>query len=87
MNMDPEDFRQRITPKTRAVIPVHLWGLPCEMDKILAISREHGIAVIEDACHSHGAEYKGKKTGTLGDLAAFSFQASKNLPGGEGKRS
>lgn len=84
LNMDPEDFLQRITPKTRAVIPVHLWGLPCELDKILAISREHGITVIEDACHSHGAEYKGKKTGTLGNLAAFSFQASKNLPGGEG---
>ncbi len=84
LNMDPEDFRKKITPKTKAVIPVHLWGLPCEMDEIIGVARENNIAVIEDACHAHGAEYKGKKMGTLGDFGFFSFQASKNLPGGEG---
>jgi len=84
LNMDPEDFRKKITPRTKAVIPVHLWGLPCEMDEIIAIAKENNIAVIEDACHAHGAEYKGRKMGTLGDIGIFSFQASKNLPGGEG---
>jgi len=84
LNLDPEDFRRKITGRTKAVIPVHLWGLPAEMDDILEIAREHGIVVIEDACHAHGAEYRGKKAGTLGDIGFFSFQASKNLPGGEG---
>ncbi len=84
LNLDPEDFKRKITKKTKAVIPVHLWGLPAEMDEILSISREHRITVIEDACHAHGAEYRGKKAGTIGDIGFFSFQASKNLPGGEG---
>jgi len=84
LNMDPEDFRKKITPRTKAVIPVHLWGLPCEMDDIISIAKENDIAVVEDACHAHGAEYRGKKTGTIGDIGIFSFQASKNLPGGEG---
>ncbi len=83
-DMDVEDFRGKITPRTKAVIPVHLWGVPCEMDEILAIARENGIAVIEDACHAHGAEYNSRKVGTIGDFGIFSFQASKNLPGGEG---
>ncbi len=84
LDMDVEDFKRKITPKTKAVIPVHLWGVPCEMDEIIAAARENNIAVIEDACHAHGAEYKGRKAGTLGDFGIFSFQASKNLPGGEG---
>jgi len=84
LNMDPEDLRKKITTRTKAVIPVHLWGLPCEMDEIIEIAKENSIAVVEDACHAHGAEYKGKKTGTIGDIGIFSFQASKNLPGGEG---
>jgi len=84
LNLDVEDFRRKITPRTKAVIPVHLWGVPCEMDEILAIAGSKNIAVIEDACHAHGAEYKGRKTGTIGDIGIFSFQASKNLPGGEG---
>ena len=84
LTLDPEDFRNKITSRTKAVIPVHLWGIPCEMDEIIAIAKEYKIAVIEDACHAHGAEYKGKKMGTLGDFGFFSFQASKNLPGGEG---
>jgi len=84
LDLDVEDFRNKITPRTKAVIPVHLWGVPCEMDEILAIARKNGIAVIEDACHAHGAEYNGRKVGTIGDIGIFSFQASKNLPGGEG---
>ncbi len=84
LNLDPEDFKRKITPRTRAVIPVHLWGLPAEMDDIISIAREHDIKVIEDACHAHGAEYRGRKVGTIGDIGFFSFQASKNLPGGEG---
>ncbi len=84
LDLDVEDFKKKITPKTKAVIPVHLWGVPCEMDEIINIARNNNIAVIEDACHAHGAEYKGRKTGTLGDFGIFSFQASKNLPGGEG---
>jgi len=83
-NMDSKDFQRKISSRTKAVIPVHLWGLPCEMDEIMSIAKKHGIAVIEDASHAHGAEYKGEKIGTIGDFAAFSFQASKNLPGGEG---
>lgn len=84
LTLDPADFRRKITPRTRVVIPVHLWGLPCAMDEILRAAREHGIIVIEDACHAHGAEYRGRKAGTIGDIGFFSFQASKNLPGGEG---
>jgi len=84
LDMDVEDFRSKITSKTKAVIPVHLWGAPCEMDEILAVAGKNNIAVIEDACHAHGAEYKGRKAGTIGDFGIFSFQASKNLPGGEG---
>lgn len=84
LDMDVEDFRNKITPRTKAVIPVHLWGIPCEMDEIITAAKKNNIAVVEDACHAHGAEYKGRKAGTLGDFGIFSFQASKNLPGGEG---
>ncbi len=84
LDLDVDDFKKKITSKTKAVIPVHLWGVPCEMDEIITIAKKNNIAVIEDACHAHGAEYKGKKAGTLGDFGIFSFQASKNLPGGEG---
>jgi perosamine synthetase len=84
LDIDVEDFKRKITARTKAVIPVHLWGVPCEMDEIISIAGKNNIAVIEDACHAHGAEYKGRKTGTLGDFGIFSFQASKNLPGGEG---
>lgn len=68
-----------ITPKTRAIVPVHLYGQPAEMDPLLALARERGIAVIEDACQAHGAEYRGRRVGSLGDIAAFSFYPSKNL--------
>jgi len=81
---DLEDARRKFTPRTRAVFPMHSWGLPCEMDHIRDFAKEKGLIVLEDAAHSHGASMQGKKTGTLGDLAIFSFQASKPLPTVEG---
>ena len=78
-NLDPALLEQAIGPRTRAVIPVHLYGQPADMDPILEIARRHNLAVIEDCAQSHGATYKGKATGTFGDAACFSFYASKNL--------
>lgn len=78
-NMDPDRLEEAITPKTRAVIPVHLFGQPADMDPIVAIARRHGLFILEDACQAHGAEYKGRKAGTLGDAACFSFYPGKNL--------
>ena len=78
-NMDPAAIEAAITPRTRAIIPVHLHGLMADMDPILEIARRHKLIVIEDACQAHGAEYKGKRAGSLGDLAAFSFYPGKNL--------
>ena len=82
-NLNPALIEDRITPRTKALIVVHLAGLPADMDLITAIAARHGIAVIEDAAHAHGATYKGRKTGTLGDAASFSLNAAKNLPAGE----
>lgn len=78
-NLDPEKLEQAITPATKAIMPVHLYGQPADMDPILAVAREHGLQVVEDACQAHGARYKGRRTGGLGDAAAFSFYPSKNL--------
>jgi len=83
-NIDPEDIKRRITSKTKAIIVVHLWGLPCEMDEIMEVAKRYNIKVIEDAAHAHGAEYKGKKVGSIGDIGCFSFQASKLMVGIEG---
>jgi dTDP-4-amino-4,6-dideoxygalactose transaminase len=77
--LDPARFEAAITPRTKAVIPVHLYGQPCDMDAINAIAKKHGIAVIEDACQAHGATYHGRRTGSLGTAAAFSFYPTKNL--------
>jgi dTDP-4-amino-4,6-dideoxygalactose transaminase len=77
--MDPAAFEAAITPKTRAVIPVHLYGQTAEMDAILAIARRHKLVVIEDACQAHGAEYKGRRAGSIGDMGCFSFYPGKNL--------
>lgn len=82
--IDPESLEGRISSKTKAVIPVHLYGLATDMDPILKLAREHDLTVIEDAAQALGAEYKGKKVGSLGDLACFSFYATKNLTTGEG---
>lgn len=84
MTMDPATIESRITDRTKAILPVHIYGLPCEMDTINAIARKHQFAVVEDACQAWLAEYKGRKCGTLGDLGGFSFQESKHIPAGEG---
>ena len=84
LTIDPTSIERRITERTRAVMPVHIYGMPCDMDPIVAISRKRGLAVIEDACQAWLAEYKGKKCGTIGDLGCFSFQNSKHLTSGEG---
>lgn len=78
-NIDPEKLEEKITPRTRAVIPVHLYGQPADMDPILAIAREHDLKVVEDAAQAHGAEYRGRRAGSLGDMACFSFYPGKNL--------
>jgi len=84
-NLDPAAFEAAITPKTKAVIPVHLFGQACDMDAINAIAKRHGIAVIEDAAHAIGTEYRGQRIGGSGNLTAFSFYATKNITsGGEG---
>lgn len=83
-NLDPAAFEAAITPRTRAVIPVHFAGQPADMDAIGAIAKKHKLLVIEDAAHAHGASYKNRPAGSLGDLASFSFQSSKNLTSGEG---
>ena len=77
--MDPAKVEAAITERTRAIMPVHLFGHPTDMDGIMAIARRHGLRVIEDACQAHGAEYKGVKVGTIGDAGTFSFYCSKNL--------
>jgi dTDP-4-amino-4,6-dideoxygalactose transaminase len=83
-NIDPDKIEDAITSRTRAIIPVHFGGHACEMDKIISVAKRHDIDVIEDACHAHGAEYKGIKLGSIGDAGCFSFQSSKNLTCGEG---
>ena len=80
-NLDPADFERKITPKTKAVIPVHLFGQCADMGKIMAIAKSHNLIVIEDACQSIGAEYNGQRAGSIGDYGAFSFFPTKNLGG------
>jgi len=84
MTMDPDSISDRITDRTRAIMPVHIYGLPCDMDPINTVAQKHNLAVIEDACQAWLAEYHGQKCGVLGDLGCFSFQNSKHLPTGEG---
>ena len=84
LNIDPASIAPRITDRTRALLPVHIFGLPCDMDAVNAIARAKGLRVVEDACQAWLAEYKGRKCGTLGELGCFSFQQSKHIPAGEG---
>ncbi len=82
--LDPAKIEERITDHTKAILPAHIHGMPADMDPINEIARKHGLFVIEDACQAHGALYKGRKTGSLGDVAGFSCNRSKCLSGGEG---
>lgn len=79
LNLDPGKLEEMITPRTKAIVPVHLYGQCCEMDRILQISEKYGIPVIEDCAHNPGGEYKGKKAGTLGHMGVFSFHQQKNM--------
>ncbi|MGD9723477.1 MAG: DegT/DnrJ/EryC1/StrS family aminotransferase [Pirellulales bacterium] len=83
-NLDPQALEAAITPRTRAVIPVHFAGQVADMDAIMAIAARHNLLVIEDAAHAHGAHYQNRRAGSLGHLGSFSFQSSKNLTSGEG---
>jgi perosamine synthetase len=84
LTVDPADVARRITSKTKAIIPVHVWGNPAEMDAIKAIAEQHHVAVIEDCSHAHGATYKGKSVGAWGDIGCFSLQGGKAVTAGEG---
>ena len=85
INMDPADVARKITPKTKMIVPVHIGGYPVDMDPIMELAKKHNILVLEDAAHAFGAMYKGKKIGTIGDFAAFSFHEVKNITSfGEG---
>ena len=84
LNIDPESIKGAITPKTKAIVPVHLYGLPADMDEILYIALENNLLVLEDACQAHGATYKCNRAGALGDAGCFSFYPTKNMMGGEG---
>jgi dTDP-4-amino-4,6-dideoxygalactose transaminase len=83
-NLDVRRLPEAITERTRAIIPVHFGGQPCQMDEINAVARKYDLIVLEDAAHAHGSIYKGRKCGSLGDLGSFSFQISKNMTAGEG---
>ncbi len=82
-NLDVNKIEAAITPKTKAILPVHLFGLSCDMDRIMSIAKKHNLSVIEDACQSHGATYKGKKVGSFG-TGTFSLYPTKNITSGEG---
>ena len=84
MNIDPSEIRRRITPKTKAVVPVHFAGLPCDMTSIIDIANEHNLKIIEDCAHAIETEFQGKRAGTIGDFGCFSFYVTKNVVTGEG---
>jgi dTDP-4-amino-4,6-dideoxygalactose transaminase len=79
LTMDPAKLEAAITPRTKAIIPVHLFGQPADMDPIMAVAAKHNVVVIEDACQAHGSEYKGRRCGSIGQLGCFSFYPGKNL--------
>lgn len=84
MNIDPDDIERKITPRTKAIIPVHFAGRPCNMDAIMDIARQHDLKVVEDCAHAIETEYHGKKAGTFGEIGCFSFYVTKNIITGEG---
>lgn len=83
-NMDVDQIESRITPKTRAIMVVHIYGLPVDMDPVVKIAKKHGLKIIEDAAEAHGQTYKGKPCGSFGDISAFSFYPNKHVTTGEG---
>jgi len=84
LTLDPDDIEHRITPHTKAIMPVHMLGNPCNMDRIMAIARRHNLLVLEDCCQAAGASYKGKKVGTIGNIGAFSLNIFKTINSGDG---
>ena len=84
LNLDPRDLEAKITDKTRAIIPVHMLGVPARMDEIMAVARKRNISVLEDSCQACGSSYRGKKTGTIGAMGTYSFDYVKTLTTGEG---
>ncbi len=82
--IDPKEIEKAITPRTKAIIPVHLYGSFADMDEVLRIAKKHNLFVIEDCAHKHGGEWNGKKAGSIGDIGSFSYQLSKHLTAGEG---
>ncbi len=84
LGIDPIDMEKKITDRTRAIVVVHLWGLPCKMTEITRLAKKHGLKIIEDASHAHGATWRDKKCGSLGDISVFSLQGDKLAPSGEG---
>jgi 8-amino-3,8-dideoxy-alpha-D-manno-octulosonate transaminase len=83
-NLDPRDLERRITPRTKLIVPIHMAGSPCDMAAIMAVARQHRIAVLEDCAQCNGGEYRGQKVGTFGDIGIFSLQLNKNMTCGEG---
>jgi dTDP-4-amino-4,6-dideoxygalactose transaminase len=84
LSLDPDDIEHRITPRTKAIIPVHMLGNPCNMDRIMEIANKHGLLVLEDSCQAAGASYKGRKAGTIGHMGAFSLNIFKTINSGDG---
>jgi dTDP-4-amino-4,6-dideoxygalactose transaminase len=84
LTLDPNDIERRITPRTKAIMPVHMLGNPCDMDAIMAIAKKHRLLVLEDCCQAAGASYKGKKIGTIGNIGAFSLNIFKTINSGDG---
>ena len=84
LTIDPKDIERKISPYTKAVIPVHMLNLPCDMDRVMEVAEKHKLLVLEDACQALGITYKGKMLGTIGDMGAFSFNMYKNITCGEG---
>ncbi|MBT8485697.1 MAG: DegT/DnrJ/EryC1/StrS family aminotransferase [Phycisphaerales bacterium] len=84
LGLDPADVGARITDRTKAIVVVHLFGMPSRMDELMAVARRHGLRVLEDAAHAHGARFRGRPAGTIGDAGVFSFQSNKLVPSAEG---
>lgn len=84
LTMDPDDLERKITPRTKAIIVIHMANLPCDMDRIMEIANRHGIPVVEDACQAVGGSYKGRRLGSIGKIGCFSFNNYKNISCGEG---